>query len=176
VIVEGDLGKLVGVLLVLAFPCLLIVAALGDVIQFRISNGLNLIVALLYLATAVWMGIDVVIILWHLGAGATVLVSGIILFSLGVIGGGDVKLLAACGCWTGFATLPLFLITVALAGGILAIVLLLLRLGISKHVPEASPLARLMGRNHDVPYGVAIAVGGFVILPSLTLVEALSAV
>jgi prepilin peptidase CpaA len=175
VIVDGDLGKLGGALLVLAFPCLLVVAALGDVIRFRISNRINLIVALLYLPAAIWMGSDIVTILWHLGAAATVLVAGIILFSLGMIGGGDVKLLAACGCWTGFAVLPLFLITVALAGGALAIVLLLLRLAVSKRVSESSSLARLLGRSRDVPYGVAIAVGGVVTLPKLALVAALLA-
>ncbi len=172
-IVDGDTGRLIGALLIFAFPCLLVLAALGDIIAFRISNRLNLVVALLYLPAAIWMGSDAVAILWHLGAGATVLIAGIILFSLGMIGGGDVKLMAACGCWTGFAALPLFLITVALAGGLLAIILLLLRLSLSKRIPEASSLARLLGRSRDVPYGVAIAVGGFVILPRLPLVQAL---
>jgi prepilin peptidase CpaA len=172
VIVDGIPGLLVGALLVLTFPCLLVAAALGDIIRFRISNRLNLVLALLYLPAAIWMGSDVAMILWHLGAGATVLVAGIVLFSLGVIGGGDVKLLAACGCWTGFSALPMFLITVALAGGILAIALLLLRLVLSKRIPESSSLARLLGRSRDVPYGVAFAIGGFVILPRMALVQA----
>ena len=66
----------------------------------------------------------------------------------------------------------MFLITVALAGGILAIALLLLRLVLSKRIPESSSLARLLGRSRDVPYGVAIAIGGFVILPRMALVQA----
>ena len=77
-IVDGIPGLLVGALLVLTFPCLLVAAALGDIIRFRISNRLNLVLALLYLPAAIWMGSDVAMILWHLSAGATVLVAGIV--------------------------------------------------------------------------------------------------
>jgi prepilin peptidase CpaA len=172
-LVDGDSGRLIGALLILAFPCLLVVAALGDVTRFRISNRLNILLALLYLPAAIWMGSDGVTVLWHLGAGAAVLVVGILLFATGVIGGGDVKLLAASSCWVGFANLPLFLITVALAGGVLALALIVLRWALADRISPTATLARLLGRSRDVPYGLAIAIGGLVTLPRMDLVRPL---
>ncbi len=172
-LVDGNLGRLIGALLVLAFPSLLVMAAMGDVARFRIGNRLNLTLALLYLPAAVWTGSDSLTILWHVAAGASVLVAGILLFAAGVIGGGDMKLLAACACWVGFANLAPFLIIVALVGGILALLLLTLRQALAERIAETSPLARLLGCSRDVPYGVAIAVGGLVMLPQLDTIRPL---
>ena len=174
-LLEGDPGRLIGLILVLVFPILLAVAAAGDLIRFRIGNRLNLVLALAYLPAAIWIGSDAVTILWHLGAGATVLLAGIVLFSFGLIGGGDVKLLAAAACWVGFAALPVFLVAVALAGGVLALLLLILRYALSGRIAESSPVARLLGRSRDVPYGLAIALGGFFVLPGLDLVHGILA-
>jgi len=80
-------------------------------------------------------------------AGALVLVVGTLPFSLGWIGGGDVKLVAACACaleWT--QVVPLLLYT-ALAGGLLALVLFALR-----------RMGRFSGPA-EMPYAVAIAAG-----------------
>ena len=79
--------------------------------------------------------------------GALVLVVGTLPFSLGWIGGGDVKLVAACACaleWT--QVVPLLIYT-ALAGGLLALVLFALR-----------RLGKLSGPV-EMPYAVAIAAG-----------------
>ncbi|MBC6440771.1 MAG: prepilin peptidase [Rhodospirillales bacterium] len=92
------------------------------------------------------------------------------LFVLNRLGGGDVKLLAAAACWTGFAILPDFLIVVGLAGGVLALGLLVIRRLLRGRIAEDSPLARLLGQTRDVPYGIAIAAGGIVVWPKMDLV------
>lgn len=51
-------------------------------------------------------------------------VVGFILFSSKVMGGGDVKLLAACCLWTGTTALPTYLLYTSGLGGILSILLL----------------------------------------------------
>ena len=80
-------------------------------------------------------------------AGALVLIVGTLPFSLGWIGGGDVKLVAACACaldWT--QIVPLLLYT-ALAGGAVALALFALR-RFGKHTGP-----------FEMPYAVAIAAG-----------------
>jgi prepilin peptidase CpaA len=66
-----------------------------------------------------------------------------------MLGGGDVKLLAASALWTGSAALLPFLTATALAGGLLAAVFLV--------------FARRGGRRVALPYGVAIAAGGLLV-------------
>jgi prepilin peptidase CpaA len=171
--IEPD--KLAGLLLILAFPCLLAVAAAGDLARYRIGNGLNITLALLYFPAAFVVGSDIETTAWHLGAGTTVLAVGLVLFVLDRLGGGDVKLLAAAACWTGFSALPAFLIYVALSGGVLALFLLLARKLLANRLSETSSLARLFGATRDVPYGLAIAFGGFATLPRLDLIRSLLA-
>jgi len=160
-------------LLSLGFPALLAVAAVGDVLRYRIPNAIPIALALLYLPAALATGTGLEQIAWHLGAGLVVLLIGMALFFANLFGGADAKLLAACACWTGFALLPPFLIVMALAGGALAVVLLFLRLILRRR--KAQPdgptwLARQIARPKAVPYGVAIAIGGIAVFHRLPTV------
>src|SRR5271166_7143144 len=102
------------------FAGLMATAALEDCRRLIIPNGLVLgLCALwpLHLATAPMLSLP--------AAGsaaicaAAVFVVGALLFSRGLIGGGDVKLLAAATLWAGpGATLPLLFLT-GLIGGLL---------------------------------------------------------
>ena len=78
-------------------------------------------------------------------AGLLVLVIGTLPFSLGVLGGGDVKLLAACSCVFGLTELLPLAIYTALIGGVVALVGALWQRA-----------ARLQERIR-LPYAVAIA-------------------
>ncbi len=83
-----------------------------------------------------------------LGVAAGVLVAGAVLHGARLLGGGDVKLLAAGALWLGAAATPQFLIWTALAGGVLALAHLAIR--------------RLRAGQGDprLPYGIAIAAAG----------------
>lgn len=161
--------QLLAFLVCLSFPALLAAAAVGDVVRYRIPNSLSVALALAYLPAAALSGAGLEEIAWHLGAGLVVLLVGMALFFAGVFGGADAKLLGAAGCWTGFALLPALLIFMALAGGLLALLLLVLRRVLRRLAEPQSTgwVGRQLARPRDVPYGLAIAIGGVAVFARL---------
>ncbi len=106
-------------------------------------------------------------VLWHSLAALVVLVFGFALFSAGLLGGGDAKLLAAAGLWFGWPSLLSFLVFTALAGGVLAIAMKVWKLvEIERDVGESGWMKRWLSFKPDLPYGVAIAAGGILAFPS----------
>jgi prepilin peptidase CpaA len=132
---------------------LLVVAAVIDVRTFTISNRLNLGVALmapLYWWSAhlpLWpdIGIQVAI-----AAGVFALLA--VAFYAGMMGGGDVKLAAALALWFSPQSTLRFLVFMSIAGGMLTLVV------VGLHRLKKKP------GKPEIPYGVAIAVGGLLIL------------
>ncbi len=123
----------------LAFVAAVADAALSDVRALRIPNRDVVILLAAFAAFALARPLPFNVALHHLAAALLLFGLGAILFALKVWGGGDVKLLAAVGLWTGFSGLPALLLITALAGGAVA-------------------LAVLAGRRGKaVPYGIAIA-------------------
>jgi prepilin peptidase CpaA len=100
-------------------------------------------------------------------AAACVLAVGFALFCFNVIGAGDVKLAALTVLWCGAdQTLP-FLMNTALAGGLVVICLFLARrLVANLGMTRLSTLHSLRPGRSDIPYGVALALGGFAVLPA----------
>jgi prepilin peptidase CpaA len=99
-----------------------------------------------------------------LGAGAAVLVTGMVAYHFGVLGAGDVKLLAAVSLWAGFEYLFVYLFVVALCGGGLVVLLWLLRRIVSgvllyRNAPDDIILPPALLPQGVVPYGGAIALG-----------------
>jgi prepilin peptidase CpaA len=132
---------------------LLVYAAIVDIRTFTISNRLNLAIALLapvsWLSAGVPLWPDAAIIV-AVAAGVFVLLA--VAFYAGMMGGGDVKLAAALALWFSPVTTLNFLIYMSIGGGVLTAVVLLL------HRAKKKP------GKPEVPYGVAIAFGGLVIL------------
>src|SRR3546814_9563673 len=100
----------------------LLVSASGiqDVLSRRISNIFPLVIVLLFLiATALgWWSVEV----WqNFASFILVLGIGAILFQRGILGGGDVKLWAAVALWFNLTRLPLLVLSITLAGGVLAL-------------------------------------------------------
>ncbi len=155
---------------------LVLLAAIWDVFSRKIPNFLPLIIAALYLLQAVVVG-DWSALPWHLLCGAGVLVVGIVIFAMGWLGGGDVKLLAALALWAGPDHLTLLLLMTCLAGGALAAIyvlpIILTRNPLisnlvdwffMKILRKPAPLiqtSKTLGL--QLPYGVAIAIAGFVV-------------
>jgi prepilin peptidase CpaA len=120
---------------------------------FTISNKLNLTVALL--APFYWWAAQVP--LWpDVGIQVAIAAAVFVLFALafyaGMMGGGDVKLAAALALWFSLQSTIKFLVVTSLAGGVLTLGIL-----------AWHKVKRREGRP-EIPYGVAIAVGGLVIL------------
>jgi prepilin peptidase CpaA len=161
---------MISLFMLAAFVFLMSFAAISDLRAYRIPNAVVLAVALLFLLAAPLAGMPLQLLLWHLLAGALLFALGYGLFSAGMIGGGDAKLIAAAALWMGWAALPHFVLYTALAGGALALVMLVWEF-IRMHVeftaanPETSLIKRITSLRPDLPYGVAIALGACAALP-----------
>ena len=140
-------------LLLGALAAILVIAAIIDVRTYTISNRLNLVVALL--APLFWWSVHLplwpgVAIQLALGAGVFVLLA--LAFYAGMMGGGDVKLAAAVALWFSPADTVRFLVFMSIAGGVLTLIVV------------AAHKARSREGRPEIPYGVAIAIGGLAIL------------
>ena len=145
--------------LALVLAVLLLVAAAEDAIRLRISNVTVLLVIVAAAAAAVIAGMK--LDLWqNLVVFLSLLVVGTPLFAAGKLGGGDVKLLAATGLWFSLKGAVTLLVAVFLAGGAIAILLLVTR---TMNWSEATRQRLVILRpKAGIPYGVAIAVGAFI--------------
>jgi prepilin peptidase CpaA len=114
-------------LLCLAFPLLLLYAAWHDVSTMTIPNWVSISLAVLFVPAAIAAGLRMDQIGMHLVFGAAVLLGCAVLFYLNVFGGGDAKVIAAASLWTGLAASAPFVMGMAIAGGLLAAVLIVLR-------------------------------------------------
>ena len=92
------------------FVGLVIAAMVSDFRTMLIGNRLSVGLVLAFLPAGWAVGLGLEGILFHLGGGAIFLVVGIVLFSMGLIGGGDVKFAAACAVWLGWPATGLFLL------------------------------------------------------------------
>ena len=153
-----------------------VVGCLHDLRNRRIPNYLTFGSAALAIAyaivTAGWAGLGMALAGWTVG-----IVLFIPFFLLRGMGGGDVKLLAALGAWVGPAILLSITFYTAIAGGVMALFVILWqrKLGATFRnlwlllchwrVSGVRPLDELSLDNKDAPrlaYGLPIAVGAMV--------------
>ncbi|HLL31621.1 MAG TPA: prepilin peptidase [Allosphingosinicella sp.] len=128
----------------------MLVAAIGDWRTRTIPNWLNGAIALL--AIPFWWSIG--LSLWPgvaLQIGLALAVFGLfaIAFRFGAMGGGDVKMAAAIALWLPFAGVVKLLAIMSIAGGVLTLAMV-----------AAHRMAKASGQP-EIPYGIAIAFGGF---------------
>jgi prepilin peptidase CpaA len=146
------------------FSGLLIWAALSDGRTLTIPNRLCLAVALLYIARLPVLGPTEWAVGLLIGMGG--LAGGFLAFNRGLIGGGDAKLIAAVLPWAGSADAGAFLLITALAGGVLALVILIRHRGpalirtVTGRVFLSEPRGSAELALPGLPYGIAIAAGG----------------
>jgi prepilin peptidase CpaA len=133
---------------------LLVIAAISDAQRYRIPNK---VCAALLLLFPLFVLTAPGVIEWeqHLMVFGLVLASGFVMFMGNIAGAGDVKLLAATGLWAGPHLVAVFLVTTAIAGGLLALIMACLTYARNLSARRAVALARV-----PIPYGVAISVGG----------------
>jgi prepilin peptidase CpaA len=133
-------------------------SAISDVCAYQIPNWTSALIAASYLIVAFatpyapWVG--------GLLTGLGVLILGLGLFALGWMGGGDVKLFSALAIWSGPSHLAAFALVTCLAGAGLALIML----SPLKRLAPSPPAEAHSAAGQPMPYGVAIAVGGFWVL------------
>ena len=151
---------------VTVFPLLMIIAGSGDALSMRIPNWLTLLIALLFLPMAVMTGMPWGMIGAHALVGSAMFAVGFVLFSLGLFGGGDAKLLAAAGLWLGWPDLVPFLVMTAFAGGALAVCVgLWSAINVASEIKDGSIFRHLGSIRPNVPYGYAFAIGAILAFP-----------
>ncbi len=147
-------------------PALLIIAAVHDLLTFRIPNWVSLALLGLFLVVAPFAGLSWTIIGSHLALGAALLLVGMAMFAMNLLGGGDAKLLAAVGVWMGWLALPVYLVWAAIIGGLLALAVLTFRRTPLATMISATPwISRLHDKQAGIPYGIALAAGALIALP-----------
>ena len=152
--------------LLVVFPALMAYAAASDLVTMTIPNRLSLLLVASFAALAALGGLTMEAVLLHLAAGLATLAVTFALFALGWIGGGDAKLAAATALWLGFGTLPEYLLLASILGGVLTLVILVVR----GHALPAFALRwpwvlHLHDRRTGIPYGIALAAAALVVYP-----------
>jgi prepilin peptidase CpaA len=143
------MGSHLSWILLAILAALLLAASWGDLRTRTIPNSLNFAVALLAIPFWWAVGLDP----WPdvaLQVGVALLVFAFFsaAFALGAMGGGDVKLITAIALWLPWQLVVLLLVIMSIAGGLLTVAML-----IHKRLARSeTPI--------EVPYGVAIAIGG----------------
>lgn len=143
------------------FSACLAAAALCDFTGLKVPNILTAPFAAVGLGMVVLQTPDTAVI--TLCAALAVFLIGWALFALGVMGGGDGKLMAATAIWLGPYALLDFTVLIAFFGGVLAVVVLLLHRA-ERYQVLLGPvwMARLSAPRPPVPYALAIAPAGIV--------------
>jgi len=143
------------------FAALLVLAALEDLWRLKISNWLCAAIIVAAFVAVILAG--PVADLWqNVAVFAGLLVVGTPLFAYGKMGGGDVKLFAATGLWFDLAGAGRMIVAVMIAGGFVAIFVLMLR--VIKWSPEARARIAVLRAKGGIPYGVAIGIGALATL------------
>jgi prepilin peptidase CpaA len=144
--------------------------AYGDVRTRRIPNELSLAIAALGLMRILLVD-DPAAAGHTLAAGAAVFVAAFLLFWWGAIGGGDGKLVAAMALLIGYRNLFEFLFLMSVCGGALALTIvardqLAPRLRQRARISPSTKITAHIAAptNTTVPYGVAVAAAGIVML------------
>jgi prepilin peptidase CpaA len=154
-----QLADLLRYAIAIALSGVLAWAAISDFRSRRIPNHAVLSVLALFVP-------------WTLASGgiglASALMAGVVAFAVGyglyafkAVGAGDAKLFAALALFTGLAHLPAFALATVWTGGLMAIGALVAR------PRRALAMLSLRGQRDDgrgIPFGVAIGVGGVVVL------------
>ncbi len=137
-----------------ALAIALLVAAFTDIRRRQIDNWLNAAIAIA--APLYWWsaGLGLAEIGWQLALTAACFGAFAVMFALRVMGGGDVKLLTALALWIRPLAFAHLLMVMAIAGGVLTVVL------------GGWHIARRQRDKVAIPYGIAIAVGGLWVLGS----------
>lgn len=139
-----------------------------DLTRYLIPNWMTAVIlalwpAMLWFTPALPEGF----VIWHsLVLMLMVFLAGIIVFTMRWMGGGDIKLITVLSLWTGTQASVEFLVYMALMGGGLVLLTLLLRRIAARFVPveKAASLPRILRDREPVPYGIAITLAFLLLL------------
>lgn len=148
------------------FPLLMIIAGAGDALSLRIPNWLTLSIFAAFFPLAFATGMPLDVFGLHVLTAVILFVIGFMLFSAGLFGGGDAKLLAAAGIWFGSSQALPFLVFTVMAGGVLALLVGMWSIiSMSWELRDGTWSKKLSSLRPSVPYGYAFAIGAILAFP-----------
>lgn len=143
------------------FVALVLVAAVSDVVSYKIPNVLIVMLLVLY-------PIYVVVSPWKvewlssLGIFAAVIGVGLVMFAFRMIGAGDIKLVAAILMWAGpTLALPALLVGILSSGAVALLMLSSVRFTIASALSSVSRKSlgdKFLARS--MPFGMGLGVAG----------------
>jgi prepilin peptidase CpaA len=147
-------------------------AALSDLRTMTIPNTISIVMTIGFVLFAAALGISIETIAYCLLAALITFVVCFGLFAINVMGGGDAKLLTASALWFGFSfPLVVFLVHTAFLGGLLTILILILRVQAKQFHLLHAFLPSSITNGHKVPYGIAISAAGLINLGHTTITQ-----
>jgi prepilin peptidase CpaA len=139
----------------------LFMAAVTDLFTMTIPNRLSIFLVASFVVLAPVSGLPWAEISMSFAAAAVVLAVCFGFFALNVMGGGDVKLLAATALWFGFSpALGAFIFQTALWGGLVTLLVMLIRSQADRFAFIGNVVPAPILTTKKVPYGVAIGIAG----------------
>ena len=148
----------------LSFFALCLYAGFRDLSSLIIPNWLNAWLAFLFIPAAIVAAPGWETVGWHVLAGVIAFAICVVMFFTRIFGGGDAKMIPGVVLWLGPTGVMPFLYVMAIAGGILAVLILVARKTVPAHAVPGFASATLLEGLH-VPYGIAIAAGAFYAAP-----------
>ena len=149
-------------------PICLVWAMASDARRFEIPHTTQIVPLAVFLIAAAFGAWPWDEVGWRIGLAVLVLALGFVLSVVRVLGAGDSKLIAALSLWLGPGLMLPCLFVMAIAGGVLAAILLIYR---KRPLPAAWAgrpwLSELHAAQNDVPYGIAIGIAGLAVFPEI---------
>ncbi len=139
-----------------------VLSSISDVRSLRIPDWHALVILGCFIPA--WLASPVAFgnIWQHVGAMGIMFAVTYIMFCAGIMGGGDSKLGTVLGLWTGLSGLIPFIMYMAIFGGVLGGVALVMRnRKVFKNPLPRSWIEQLQNGRNAMPYGVAISFGAW---------------
>ncbi|MEL6734960.1 MAG: prepilin peptidase [Pseudomonadota bacterium] len=160
------LEQTAGLAILAIFPICMIFATFYDIFTMTIPNKIVLVLLAGFLVLAPIAGMSVETSLWHVGLAVVILVVGFALFSMGVMGGGDAKLLAVSALWLGPEQTVVYLLIASLLGGLLTLIIMRgRRMLLPQSLLGVPWITRLHDSTQGVPYGAALGPAALYVFP-----------
>ncbi|MCI5078032.1 prepilin peptidase [Oricola sp.] len=157
---------MVAAVIMVVFPFAMIFAALSDVFTMTIGNRISAVLIGAFILVSPFIGLSLTEFGLHFAAFGLVLTVTFGLFATGTMGGGDAKLLASTSLWMGWSgALVDYLLYATIAGGVFTLFLVFFRKSTLAVYAGEVPILRRMIDEKDIPYGVALAIGGLLAFP-----------
>ncbi len=154
-------------------PLCLAFAAFNDLFTMTIPNRISIILFSSFFFIAPFTEMTWQTFGMSLVGAALVFICGFTLFALNTMGGGDAKLLTASALWFGFSSqLAMYMVAVAVVGGILTMLILFIRAYHQEITASGLPVPDSLLVAKKIPYGIAIAIAGLMTYPEAPIVQA----